>query len=282
MAAARVIRGARLGAVTAGIAQPEVAVLECRGGADVSGLFSEFAAVVGLLDHYERWRHLYAGVRVDFPHGLYFDPVVGPNWWEYYFEPIDVSDRPGAARVVSPYYHDLCANRVERTMPRATGAALVARYVVAKPAIRAQVEAFVREHWSDCHVVGLHYRGTDKSDDAPRVQYERIESVVRDAMRTSGSKPCRVFVATDEKPFLDFLRARLPGAVCYRPMFRSADGRPIDVVNADGNYQKGLDAVVDCLLLSRAHTLIRTASNLSLCSTLFNPDLPDMLLNPER
>ena len=63
---------------------------------------------------------------------------------------------------------------------------------------------------------------------------------------------------------------------------RSIDGRPIDVENADGNYQKGLDAVVDCLLLSRAHTLIRTASNLSLCSTLFNPSLPDRLLNPER
>ena len=51
----------------------------------------------------------------------------------------------------------------------------------------------------------------------------------------------------------------------------------------DGHeLREGLDAVVDCLLLSRAHTLIRTASNLSLCSTLFNPSLPDRLLNPER
>ena len=65
-------------------------------------------------------------------------------------------------------------------------------------------------------------------------------------------------------------------------MFRSVDGRPIDVVNTDGNHQKGLDAVVDCLLLSRTHAMIRTASNLSLCSTLFNPQLPDTLLNRER
>ena len=283
MAAARFRRGVHLSAVAARIRAPEVAVLECRGGPDVSGLFSEFAAVVGLLDHYERWRHLYAGVKVDFPHGLYFDAEVGANWWDYYFAPIDIRDRPEArARTINPHYHDLCANRVERTMPRITGAALVQRYVVAKPAIHGLVDAFVGAHWTDHYVIGVHYRGTDKSDDARRVPYEEVESVVRDAMRGARTARCRVFLATDEQAFVDFMRARFPAQLCYREIFRSIDGRPIDVENADGNYQKGLDAVVDCLLLSRAHTLIRTASNLSLCSTLFNPSLPDRLLNPER
>jgi len=273
----------RLGAVAAGVVPAEVAVLECRGGRDVSGLFSEFAAAVGLLDHFERWRHLYAGVKVDFGHGLYYDPDVGPNWWEYYFEPINVSDSSGArARVVSPFFHDLCANRVERTMSRARGAAMVGRYVTAKPALREVVDTFVGETWTDQFVVGLHYRGTDKAEDAPRVPYERVEAVVRDTMLREGGNRCRLFLATDEQPFLEFMRDRFPAQLCYRQMFRSVDGRPIDVVNADGNHKKGLDAVVDCLLLSRAHTLIRTASNLSLCSTLFNPRLPDTLLNPER
>ena len=54
------------------------------------------------------------------------------------------------------------------------------------------------------------------------------------------------------------------------------------VVNTDNNYQKGLDAVIDCLLLSRTQFLIRTASNLSLCAAMFNSRVPDLLLNPER
>jgi len=283
VAAARLGRGVYLGAVAAGVSRPEVAVLECRGGADVSGLFSEFAAVVGLLDHYERWRHLYAGVAVQFGHGLYFDAAVGPNWWEYYFAPIDIRDRPGArARTINPHYHDLCANRVERTLPRARGAALVRRYVTLKPAVGEIAAEFSAQHWPDHFVIGVHYRGTDKSDDARRVPYEEVESVVHEAMRRAGTDRCRVYLATDEQAFVDFMRARFPAQLRYREMFRSLDGRPIDVVNADGNYKKGLDAVVDCLLLSQAQTLIRTASNLSLCSTLFNPQLPDLLLNPER
>lgn len=283
IATARAVRAARLGVVSAGILPPEVAVLECRGGPDVSGLFSEFAAVLGMLDHYERWRHLYAGVRVDFGHGLYYDEARGPNWWEYYFEAIDFGGEGGApARVVDPHYHDLCANRVEREMSRATGSTLVNRYVAAKPQVRQIVDDHVRDHWGQAFVIGLHYRGTDKADDAPRVPYEQVESVVRTAMVRAGSNRCRIFLATDEQAFLNYMQARFPGQLVYREMFRSVDGRPIDVVNADGNYRKGMDAVVDCLLLSRAHTLIRTASNLSLCSTLFNPRLPDMLLNPER
>ena len=73
-----------------------------------------------------------------------------------------------------------------------------------------------------------------------------------------------------------------PGALLFRDMFRSSDGRPIDVVNEDRNHKKGVDAVIDCILLSRCQVLIRTSSNLSLCSTLFAPEMPVILLNRKR
>lgn len=283
IAAARLLRAARLGAVAAGLLDREVAVLECRKGRDVSGLFSEFAAVLGFLDHYDRWRHRYAGVRVDFDDGLYFEPAFGPNWWNYYFEPIDIGGGRGApSRVVSPHYHDLCANRVERELSRDTGARLIQRYVTVTPAVLARADAYISEQWGNAFVIGIHYRGTDKAEDAPRVPYEKIEAVVRERMSHAGADRCRLFLATDEQAFIDYMRPRFSGQLRYREMFRSIDGRPIDVVNQDSNHQKGLDAVVDCLLLSRTHALVRTASNLSLCSTLFNPRLPDTLLNPER
>ena len=54
------------------------------------GLFSAFATVLGLLDHYDNWQGRYAGIRVDFgTEGLYYDPSAGDNWWEYFFEPIE-------------------------------------------------------------------------------------------------------------------------------------------------------------------------------------------------
>ena len=279
-AAARAWRAVRLGAVAAHMRSPEVAVVECRQGADVSGLFSEVAAVIGFLDHYDRWQHLYAGVRVDFNDGLYYEPAVGPNWWNYYFEPIEIGDRGAPERVVNPHYHDLCANRVERRLPRHAGAALVGRYVRVTAAVNDIAEAFIRDHWRSAHVIGVHYRGTDKAEDAPRVPYEHMAAVVREAM--TGKPESRVFLATDEAAFVDYMDSAFLGRIAYRRMFRSADGRPIDVVNSDGNHQKGLDAVLDCVLLSRTNFLIRTASNLSLCATLFNARLPEMLLNPER
>ena len=147
--------------------------------------------------------------------------------------------------------YDLCANRIRQTMPREQAARLVARYVVQKPRIKAMVDAYVREHWGDAMVLGIHYRGTDKSAEAPRVPFDEVEAVVRNAISRAGPRPSKLFVATDEQAFLDYMRDRFPAPLLYREMFRSTDGRAIDVVNADGNHQKGEDAVLDCLLLSR-------------------------------
>ncbi|MBY0497760.1 MAG: hypothetical protein K2Y23_26425 [Cyanobacteria bacterium] len=280
IAAARLTRATRLAMVGAGVAAPEIMIVECRKGPDVSGLFSEVAAVIGALDHFDRWRGRYAGIRVNFDDGLYYDGSVGPNWWTYYFEPIDVGEAAAPARVVDPHYHDLCAYRVERSMPRPRAAALVQRFVRPAPHVLHIAAAVMQAEWAGRHVVGVHYRGTDKWEDAPRVPYAAAASAIDEA--AGSARDWLVFVATDEQPFLEYIRARFPGRVCARPMFRATDGRPIDVTNDDGNYQKGLDAVVDCVLLSRTNALVRTASNLSLCASFFNPMLPQRLLNRER
>jgi hypothetical protein len=48
---------------------------------------------------------------------------------------------------------------------------------------------------------------------------------------------------------------------------------------ADGNYRKGREALLNCLLLSRCSALIRTASTLSGWASIFNPELPVTMLN---
>jgi hypothetical protein len=279
---ARLTTATRLRLASLGLLAPDFAVIECRRGADESGLFSEFAAVIGFLEHYERWRHGYTGVHVRFDSGLYYEPSRGPNWWDYYFEPIGSGEPAGATHVVDPYFHDHCANRVERTLPRARGAELVARYVTPAAAVRDEVDLVVRTQWPSGPVIGLHYRGTDKYEDAPRVPYEAAQQAVLDAAEAAGADRWKLFVATDEAGLIDFMHARFQDRLIYRRMFRSADGRPIDVFNPESNYQKGFHAVVDCLLLARSSMLIRTASNLSLCAALFNPAVPEVVLSRER
>ena len=276
-------RSARFLLLAAGIPiRKEFLVLPCIRGSAVSGLFSEFAAVLGALEHYEKWQKIYAGLRVDFvDQGLYYDSAHGENWWEYYFERIDLGSADGAVtRIVSDRLHDIFAYRISR-LSREHGFALIDRYIDPKPHLRRMIEAYMCEHFGADFVIGIHYRGTDKWEDAPRVPYAEVGDAIMHVVKSRTSGRYKLFVATDENVFLAYMLEHYPGAVLYRDMFRSVDGRPIDVVNEDGNHKKGEDAVLDCLLLSKCHYLIRTASNLSLCSILFNPDLPEIALNRE-
>jgi hypothetical protein len=247
------------------------------------GLFSAFATVLGLLEHYDKWQGRYAGVRIDFGNeGLYYDPSAGNNWWEYFFERIDIgSERSAPRTVIDTDEHFYFARRAERTMARARGFALIDRYIRPKQYIRAKAEAYVRANFDGAFVIGIQYRGTDKVEDAPRVPYETVHAAIVDVLNRAGATRFKLFVATDEQAFVDCMHVRFPGKVHCLEMVRSIDGRPIDRIQGD-NLKKGEDAIMDCLLLSRCDCLVRTASNLSLCATFFNPDLPVVLLNRER
>ena len=83
----------------------------------------------------------------------------------------------------------------------------------------------------------------------------------------------KIFVATDEQPFLEYLNAANPGKIIFYDALRSTDGQAYTTLEKVQNY-KGEDAIIDCLLLSSCNLLVKTSSNLSLCSSYFNPDIP--------
>ncbi len=73
------------------------------------------------------------------------------------------------------------------------------------------VDAYVREHWGDAMVLGIHYRGTDKSAEAPRVPYEEVEAAVRQAISRAGPRPVQA-VCRHRRTSLSRLHARpVPG-----------------------------------------------------------------------
>lgn len=245
------------------------------------GFYAHFCAVLGLLEHSEKIGKDSAGVRINFEdRGLYYDPACGPNSWEYYFQPVDIRREPVAMeRTLDFAQLRWCALRGERMQP-ARAFELIERYVRVKPHIQHKIDAFVGAHFAGFRVIGVHYRGTDKWTEAPRVPYAEVYAAVRTAIGTVGMDNFRLFVASDEQRFVDCMRSAFPGRVISWETRRSVDGSPIHY-GMENIYKEGEDVVIDCLLLSRCHQLIRTSSDLSLCSTYFNPRIPVVLLNQE-
>ncbi len=278
------LRSVRLVLVVAGFPLDKpFLVFTCPGGIDAAGLFAEFGSVLGMLEHYDKWKRIYAGVKVDFKdQGLYFDPAFGPNWWGYYFEPIAIGPGDSAAtQAITDRQHDIFAHRAENRLSRKKGAALIDRYIRVRRRITTKVETFVQTNFKDRFVIGVHYRGTDKIKEAPRISYETVCASVQDAIVSANAERFRIFVATDEQEFLDYILGVFPQMICYCDATRSTDGKRLHDSD-ENNFRKGEEAIIDCLLLSRCHTLVRTESNLGLCATFFNPAVPQILLNSFR
>ncbi len=261
------------------VRRKEILVMNCGENGEIDGLYAQFTVILGLLEHCEAWAQVYAGARVDFEdQGLYYDAAFGRNSWEYFFEPIDMGRESQAGeRRIGLREQYRFAQRGE-DMPRPSAHALISRHIHPKPHVQRKVDSFVRAHFAECHVIGIHYRGTDKWIESPRVPYEEVCAAVRSAIAAIESDRYRLFVATDEQGFLDCMLNVFGNKVTFWDTRRSVDGTP-NWVDGENNYKKGEDAVIDCLLLSQCQQLIRTASSLGYCATLFNPAVPVVLVS---
>jgi hypothetical protein len=242
------------------------------------GMFAAANQVLGQLYLFETGQlRKVSGLIIDFEkYGLYYDPSCGPNWWTYYFEPICLGDER-AKRVYPTKAQCYDAWEKRRMISREEAAEIVRKYVRIKPHIQQKIDAFVDRFFVNQYIIGVHYRGTDKSKEAPRMAYEEVFEEIE--THIPSDKPYALFIATDEADFLEQARERYPSRVIAIEAHRSTDdGVGFHFANKN-NYFLGEEAVIDASLLSKCDLLIRTSSNLSLWSTYFNPDLPVILLN---
>lgn len=243
------------------------------------GLFSTFNTVVGALDCYDRG--IISGLRIDFEDkGWYFDPTRGNNWWQYYFEPINLrtSDSAKEEQRFATYQKISFAYETQFEMPRERAYELIQKYIHVRPHITQQIDDFCKEHFGDHCVIGVHYRGTDKLEADP-VSYEAVVAHIQAAIATYQNQQVMLFVATDDARFAAYMQERFPHQVVMRNALRSDSATGVHMRDDLAPYTKGEDAVIDCLLLSRCSALIKMASNLSDCSLQFNPYIPVHKLN---
>lgn len=268
------------------------------------GLFSEFFAVLGALHYAER--NGAAGVRIEFTSKLYRDPARDTNWWGYFFEPVMWlgEPRPGARKVHCNGWHRFgphAWNESWTTLSIPGNTALqpypinaehevrevnrlTARHIRVRPEWTARVDEFLSAHTQPSDfLIGVHYRGTDKINVFPyrspdySVYAEQIDRVLARHQPQSW----RLFVATDETEFADWAAARYGDRV-----ISLSDAPRLSASDPDGRKNgthknlslsgvvKGGTAVLDCLLLSRCHHLIKNRSSLSDISLAFNAALP--------
>jgi len=234
-----------------------------------AGFFSIFFQVMGAVDFCRLNHH---NLVLDFGAGPYVESSRDKNWWNYYFNVdsfIFNNDMPGQMHQIESVYDQHCFAEYGKNLPNKIAKSIISESgIVPNDHIGRIVSSFVDSRFLNNHIVGIHYRGTDKSSEAVRVPYEYVSNML------SKYRDSYFFVATDEVQFLEFMHERHVGRVLQYDSLRSYNSTPVHLCSSDFDKSKiGEDALVDCLILSRCHILLRTESNLSRASSFFNPQL---------
>jgi len=210
----------------------------------------------------------------------YPDAPVPADYFGSLFSIRDAREGPARFVTISSIVELDLGEDYDRMLTIGRASHLIRKYLVVKADVIEEVDDFCRRHFAERRVLGVHYRGTDKVVESPFVPYDRVRRNI-DRYLELYPRTDRVFVATDDARFLDYLQnASLGrGLLCREDSFRSRDGSSIHESSETNKHEINRDAIVNCLILSRCEALLKTASILSAWSKLFNPRLPVVMLN---
>ena len=238
-------------------------------GARDAGFFSLFFQVIGAIEFCQSEGH---NLRVDFKDGFYLDSKKGGNWWQYYFE-TDQYCYTDANAPPHPIDDDIVLKTFSiygRNLATEVGHAIVSQIAI-RPEISQYVANFISQHFNEGQMIGVHYRGTDKVEgttkESGRIPYSTFLEHLEQYPASST-----IFVATDEESFLEEMKQHFQERVIFINALRSTNDHPIFQSHAHSGYQKGKEALIECLLLSQCDILIRTDSNLSHACRYFSPN----------
>ena len=249
----------------------------------------------------------------------FYDAGSGDNTWDYYFEPVagltyddlkarldDPDDPLHSDAVITlnndelweihcdepdsvfPYPHSMHKGSYHEdpdwyAKQRARAHRIIQRHVQVQPHIQEKVDAFQDEHFGDRRVLGLHMRGTDKGTaDGPTALMRIVrphEYFSHIDAYTEEHGPCAIFIATDQRQFVDQLKERYGDRVlAYDAVRASGIRNPFEMQDGQG-YRKGEDVLIECLLLSRCDYLLKCTSAVGEFAMYFEPGLSCTDLN---
>ena len=184
-------------------------------------------------------------------------------------------------------------------------------HFVQRAALGDEIRALKRKVFSGADAaIGVHYRGTDTASEYPyrKVPYAQVATRIDAALSRTivhakkliaekAAKPrapdVRIYVATDEAPFREFIRKRYDTTESFAARFESRvtvvfnEGSPMlsasEFDTSEGlidarlsaefsNFDRGCSALVDAYMLAACDVIIKTRSQLSDLSLALNPD----------
>jgi hypothetical protein len=153
---------------------------------------------------------------------------------------------------------------------------LFCKYYAIKLRFIHEAQEFFNSNFRD--VVGLHFRGSDKRLEAPRVEFGTIAKTLDICMDSSGID--RIFVATDELEFLTFVQRRYGKCrVLALDCQYLSDGVSGAHYKPGSGFEKGREALLSILILSMCTICVRGVSHLSAWAKILNPQLPIVMYN---
>jgi len=239
------------------------------------GFFNVMDILFGNIARYDPDK--YDGACIDLKKkGYNYDPELGPNYWNYYFEPFSIGEEKEDSTVREvinlgcQYYYWYLEDKMDRNDVKC----LIDQYLVVLPHILDKLKPYEDRFAETDHVLAVHYRGTDrmaqhKHKTSHKQMIDKVKSVLK-----QWKENTLIYVATDERNFLNEMIKEFPGKVVFQKGAQRSTNNKSFHQRPLSPYDSGEEALIDCILLSKADYLIRTESCLSRWSGYFNPDLP--------
>jgi len=208
------------------------------------------------------------------------------NAWEYYFDPVsesayergdDIGYRyaPGGAFFFYTHIEQEFRDRAYE---------LVQKYIKINRWVQRKIDSFYHRHMENKQVIGIHFRGTDRSKSRMQIT---PEIMVEAALAHADENTC-FLIASDEQQALDAIKNLLHGRVVFSyDCYRSIDHQPLHKPREDEDVkyskaQLGEDVLVEVALLAQCDLLVHTASSVSTAALYFNPEMPHACLSPQK
>ena len=252
------------------------------------GLWSSFFQVIGLIRYAER-----QGLEPV----VYFNDATcwwsqdgyngSRNAWEYFFEPIG---RVSAMELLGPKNSSLEHSSMQQLQAALPGDIVMSDYILDHVGYYDHTEAQRAEYASiverrirvksqvlrklDLTLVetltrgatAVHYRGTDKFCESARQSVHEYY----DALEHRVDSSHKLFVATDDAPFLKWMIGTYGDRVLYTPAARS-DGQIALHLGPNRGPQQAEEGLLDVLLMAKCQHLVHGNSSVTNGVLVFNP-----------
>jgi hypothetical protein len=236
----------------------------------IEGSNKEFVSIsyilgtaIRLLDKYEN--HEIAGFEMAYDQsGYYFDADKGPNWWNYYFEPLSVGDKSNCEpQRVPNYLKFMLGSETLFEMAHERKQYLIAKYIRIHPELQQKVDEIVAQQFSNNIVIGVvHYdHKISNKDYITHVTLDDIYDAINNQLKQhSGIDNYKIFLVTNDEMVVDAMRMRFQDhLIC------------LDLVHPPAKDGKKLECwLLHLLLLTKTDIFIDTGSMLGILAKSFN------------